>query len=118
MRQIVRFFLRLLLVFCPTIGTVYADQQQIVLPTIVIDLSSIATHIFHQQAMLFLFFSIVGVFLLFFAYVLLDRKREKGASNDGDIQARSVLFVWLIFLFLLVVGLALPTLRVVLSNIK
>mgnify|MGYP003564610713 CR=1 FL=1 len=118
MSQIVRFFLLGMLVFCPTIGIVYADQQQIVLPSIVIDLSSIATHIFHQQAMLFLFFSIGAVFLLFFAYVLLDRQREKSISNHGDIQARSVLLVWLIFLFLLVVGLALPTLRVVLSIIK
>lgn len=118
MSQIVRFFLLGMLVFCPTIGIVYADQQQIMLPSIVIDLSSIATHIFQQQAMLFLFFSVVGVFLLFFAYVFLNRNREKIASNDGDIQARSVLFVWLIFLFFLVVGLALPALRVVLSIIK
>ena len=118
MSQIVRFFLLGMLVFCPTIGIVYADQQQIVLPSIVIDLSSIATHIFHQQAMLFLFFSMVGVFLLFFAYVLLNRNREKDMSNHGDIQARSVLFVWLIFLLFLVIGLALPALRVVLYVVK
>lgn len=118
MSQIVRFFLLGMLVFCPTIGIVYADEQQIVMPPIIIDLSSIATHIFHQQAMLWLFFSVIGIFLLFFAYVLLNRNYEKTASNHGDIQARSVLFVWLMFLLFLVVCLALPALRVVLSAVK
>lgn len=118
MSQIVRFFLRLMLVFCPTIGTVYADQQQIVLPDLIIDLSSIATHIFHQQVMLFVFFNLVGVFLLFFAYILLNRNPKKGASNHGDIQARSVLFVWLIFLLFLVVCLSIPVLRVLLLVVK
>ena len=70
MLQIVRFFNRIIATFCLTIATVYADEQKMVWPSVVIDLSSTAAYIYQQQAMLWLFASIVGAFLIFIVFVL------------------------------------------------
>ena len=72
MLQIVRFFNRIIATFCLTIATVYADEQKMVWPSVVIDLSSTAAYIYQQQAMLWLFASIVGAFLIFIVFVLLN----------------------------------------------
>jgi len=117
MLQIVRFFNRMIAAFCLTIATVYADEQQTAWPTVIIDLSSTATHIYQQQAMLWLFASVIGVFLIFIVFVLLNQTTKQSA-NKGDIQARTVSLVWMIFLFLLVLGFAIPALRVLLVLTK
>jgi heme/copper-type cytochrome/quinol oxidase subunit 2 len=103
--------------FCLTISTVYADEQQMTWPTVIIDLSSTATHIYQQQAMLWLFASVIGIFLIFIVFVLLNQTTKQSA-NKGDVQARAVSLVWMIFLFLLVLGFAIPALRVLLVVTK
>ena len=117
MLQIVRFFNRIIATFCLTISTVYADEQQMTWPTVIIDLSSTATHIYQQQAMLWLFASVIGIFLIFIVFVLLNQTTKQSA-NKGDVQARAVSLVWMIFLFLLVLGFAIPALRVLLVVTK
>ena len=117
MLQIVRFFNRIIATFCLTIATVYADEQKMVWPSVVIDLSSTAAYIYQQQAMLWLFASIVGAFLIFIVFVLLNQT-AKNTVNRGDIQARTVSLVWMMLLFLLVRGFVFPALRALLSVIK
>lgn len=118
MLQIVRFFFGLMSVFCLTIAPVYADEQQIELPQIVIDLSSLAAHLYQQQAMLWFFAFGVGVFVAFFSYIFLNRHPTNAPMNQGDQQAKTVSLVWVAFLLLLVSAFAMPALRVMLVVTK
>ncbi len=118
MLQIVRFFFCLMSAFCLTIAPVYADEQQIVMPQIIIDLSSLAARVYQQQAMLGFFAFGVGVFVAIAAYDLLNRQPTKSPMNQGDQQAKKISLVWVAFLLLLVSGFALPVLRVMSAVIK
>ncbi len=116
MLQIVRFFLYSIVGFCLTISSVWADEAQIVLPKVIIDFSGVAASIYQQQAILWLFASLVAIFVGFIAYVLLNKAANTKAIqaeklNVGDIAAKNASLIWLIFLVLFIAGLSVPILR-------
>lgn len=111
MSQIVSLFRQTVVVFCLTIAVVYADQADMAIPQVVIDLSPVVELVRHQLAQLWLVLTLAGLGLALAAYGLLNRLRHDGPASRGDELARSVSLVWLVFLVLMVLGLALPLVR-------
>jgi hypothetical protein len=116
MLQIVRLFLPVIVGFCLTISLVWADEVRIVLPKVIIDYSDVAANIYQQQAKLWLFTSLMAMFLGFIAYALLNAPSKKTqvkaeAVSAGDLAAKNALLIWLIFFVVLGAGFALPALR-------
>ena len=103
--------------FCLTIPSVYAEetqQQSLTLPALVIDLTSVAIDVYRQFGQVWLGLVLAGVVLAVLGYMALNRRAKAGESNRGDTQARQVSLVWLVFLVMMVAGLAWPLQRCVL----
>ncbi|HQV22037.1 MAG TPA: hypothetical protein PLJ88_02990 [Agitococcus sp.] len=115
MLAIVRRFLQMLLLFCLAILPVYAQEASSLnfdMPLLIIDLSSVGSVIFLQQAQLWFFLLALGLFVCFVAFLLLRRPLAKQNQNQGDMWASQVLKIDLLFVLLLVIGMSIPLLRV------
>lgn len=115
MLAIVRFFLQVMAVSCLAILPVYATEASNItfdMPLLVIDLSPIASAVFLQQAQWWFFLLAVGVFVCFVVTLLMSRPLKQQAGNQGDILANQVFKWWLVFLLILIMGFALPLLRI------
>ena len=113
--MILRVFLQSIALFCLTILPVYAEENSslsIDMPLLVIDLSSVAALIFQQQAQIWFFLLAVAVFVCFVASLLMNRPVDKNNVNQGDMLAKKVSTVWMVFLLLVIMGFAMPLLRV------
>jgi len=82
------------------------------MPLLVIDLSSVAALLFQQQAQIWLFLLAVAMFVCFVASLLMNRPVDKSNINQGDVLAKKVSMWWMVFLLLLIMGFAMPMLRV------
>jgi cobalamin synthase len=82
------------------------------MPLLVINLSSVAAAIFQQQAQIWFFLLAVALFVCFVASLLMNRPIDKNSVNQGDLLAKKVSMWWLVFLLLLIMGFAMPMLRV------
>lgn len=94
---------------------VYAEESQqleVMIPALIIDLSEIAANIFQQQAKIWLFLLSLAGFLCFLLYILLNRQVKKAPFNQGDLLAKRASLLWMMCLLMLMVGCALPMLRV------
>lgn len=115
MVMILRCFLQSVALFCLTILPVYAEDNSslnVDMPLLVIDLSSVAALLFQQQAQIWLFLLAVAMFVCFVASLLMNRPVDKSNINQGDILAKKVSMWWMVFLLLLIMGFAMPILRV------
>ncbi len=115
MFAIVKFFWVCVSLFCLTIWPVYAEESQrldLMMPALVIDLSTIAASIFQQQAKVWLFLLSLAGFLCFLLYIVLNRQVKQAAFNQGDLLAKRASLLWMMCLLMLIVGCALPMLRV------
>lgn len=84
------------------------------LPSLVIDLAPVASNIYRQLAHIWLELALAGAVLAVLMFMVLNRKTAGSAQNQGDVQARQVSLVWMVFLLLMVTGFAVPVLRFVL----
>lgn len=103
------------LLFCLTIGQVYAEETTSVdamMPSLVIDLSSVASQVWFTQAQIWLACSVVAVAIVIFAWILLNINASKQQDNQGDVLAKRVSLLWLAFLMIMIVGCAIPLLRI------
>jgi len=82
------------------------------MPLLVIDLSSVAALLFQQQAQIWFFLLAVAMFFCFVTSLLMNRPVDKSNINQGDVLAKKVSMWWLVFLLLLIMGFAMPMLRV------
>ncbi|MBK7300027.1 MAG: hypothetical protein IPI79_06300 [Moraxellaceae bacterium] len=101
--------------FCLTILPVYAEDNSSLnldMPLLVINLSSVAAAIFQQQAQIWFFLLAVALFVCFVASLLMNRPIDKSCLNQGDLLAKKVSIWWMVFLLLLIMGFAMPMLRV------
>lgn len=115
MVMILRCFLQSVALFCLTILPVYAEDNSslnVDMPLLVIDLSSVAVLLFQQQAQIWLFLLAVAMFVCFVASLLMNRPVDKSNINQGDVLAKKVSMWWMVFLLLLIMGFAMPMLRV------
>lgn len=116
MFTIVRLFLLGIISFCLTISLVWADDVQILPAKEVVDYSTVAEHVYQQQAEFWLLACFMAIFLGFMGHVLLNtriKSKDVLATKDhaGDVAAKNVSLVWLIFMVLLMAGFAVPALR-------
>lgn len=115
MVMILRCFLQSVALFCLTILPVYAEDNSslnVDMPLLVIDLSSVAALLFQQQAQIWFFLLAVAMFVCFVTSLLMNRPVDKSNINQGDVLAKKVSMWWLVFLLLLIMGFAMPMLRV------
>jgi len=115
MFTIVKFFWVCVGLFCLTIWPVYAEESQhldLTMPALVIDLSTIAASVFQQQAKIWLSLLSLAGFLCLLFYILLNRQVKQAAFNQGDLLAKRASLLWMMCLLMLIVGCALPMLRV------
>jgi hypothetical protein len=115
MVMILRCFLQSVALFCLTILPVYAEDNSSLnldMPLLVINLSSVAAAIFQQQAQIWFFLLAVALFVCFVASLLMNRPIDKSSLNQGDLLAKKVSIWWMVFLLLLIMGFAMPMLRV------
>lgn len=116
MFTIVRLFLLGIISFCLTISLVWADDVQILPAKEVVDYSTVAERVYQQQAEFWLLACFMAIFLGFMGHVLLNariKSKDVLATKDhaGDVAAKNVSLVWLIFMVLLMAGFAVPALR-------
>lgn len=101
--------------FCLTIGQVFAEETSSVdaiMPNLVIDLSSVASQVWFAQAQIWGVCSLVALFVAIMAWILLNINPLKQKDNQGDVLAKRVSLLWVAFLMMMVVGFAIPLLRV------
>lgn len=100
---------------CLTIGQVYAEETrsiEAVMPSLVIDLSTIASQVWFAQAQVWGACSLVALFVAIMVWVLLNINSLKQQDNQGDVLAKRVSLLWVAFLMVIVVSFAIPLLRV------
>lgn len=103
------------LLFCLTIGQVYAEETSSVdamMPNLVIDLSSIASQVWFVQAQIWGACSLVALLVAIVAWIVLNINPLKQQDNQGDILAKRISLLWVAFLMMMVLGFAIPLLRV------
>lgn len=113
--MILKPLLMLGVLFCLTIGQVYAEEISSIdamMPSLVIDLSSIASQVWFTQAKIWLACSVVALAIAIFAWILLNINASKQQDNQGDVLAKRVSLLWVALMMMMVVGLAIPLLRV------
>lgn len=113
--MILKPLLNFVVLSCLTIGQVYAEESSSVdamMPSLVIDLSSVASQVWFVQAQLWLACSVSALIAAIFAWILLNINPLKQKDNQGDVLAKRVSLLWLTFLIMTVVGFAIPLLRV------
>jgi uncharacterized membrane protein YjgN (DUF898 family) len=76
----------------------------------------VAANVYQLQGKLWLLMSLVAVLIIFVAYTLLNTSAKKTLmaseeTNNGDVVAKHVSLLWLVFTMIILVGLALPLLR-------
>mgnify|MGYP003704065583 FL=1 len=100
---------------CLTIGQVFAEDNSsidAVMPSLVIDLSSVASQVWFAQAQIWAACSLLALSVAIVAWVLLNINSLKQQDNQGDVLAKRVSLLWLVFLMMIFVGAAIPLLRV------
>jgi H+/Cl- antiporter ClcA len=113
--MILKLFFGFCFLFCLTIGQVYAEETTSVdamMPNLVIDLSSVASQVWFAQAQVWVGCSVVALLVAIVAWIVLNINPLKQQDNQGDVLAKRVSLLWVAFLMMMVVGFAIPLLRV------
>lgn len=113
--MILKPLLKFGLLSCLTIGQVFAEETSSVdamMPNLVIDLSTIASQVWFAQAQVWVGCSVVALLVAIVAWIVLNINPLKQQDNQGDVLAKRVSLLWVAFLMMMVVGFAIPLLRV------